>query len=160
MCDQNAHKQFEEMLREHCAEYHNHKETMAHAALVVQLGLFAWIMTEDTWPPGWVNDVYIPSKWVAFTGYFIIWLLILLYTGWQLWHRRRGAKLVAALLNSIRKKIDYEPQGKIIQGYFRSISEQIKDRWYPKSDVFICLGSILILIFVFLRTLFNTSLDI
>jgi hypothetical protein len=67
------------MLTGHCGQYHNHKETMAHAASVIQLGLFAWIMTKGT--PVWMkdvsiaNDISISEEWVVFLGYSIIWLV-------------------------------------------------------------------------------------
>jgi len=157
MCDQNAHKQFEETLREHCAEYHNHKETMAHSALVIQLGLFAWIMTKGT--PEWLKDIpiskdiSIPKEWVFFSGYFIMWLLIFSYTIWQLNRRKEAAKLVAALTNRIKEELGYvPPQDKIITEYLSKISRETEDKGFFKGELFIYAGHILILIFVILKT--------
>jgi len=151
MCDQNAHRQFEEMLRGHCAEYHNHKETMAHAALVIQLGLFAWMITKGI--PEWVKDISIPKEWAAFFGYFIMWLLIFSYTIWQLNRRKEAAKLVAALTNRITEEIRYvPPQDKIITEYLSKISRETEDKGFFKGELFIYAGHILILIFVILKT--------
>jgi len=156
MCDQTVHRQFEEMLRGHCAEYHNHKETMAHAALVIQIGLFAWIMTKGT--PDWVEDISIPKEWVFFLGYFIMWLLIFLYTVWQLNNRKRAAKLVATLITCIKERIGYvQPQDKIITKYFSKLSEETKGKGFFKGELPIYFGHIIILIFVFLKTVSNTS---
>lgn len=158
MCDQNVHKQFEEMLREHCSEYHNHKETMAHAALVVQLGLFAWIMTTDVWPPKWVNDICISKEWGAFVGYLLIWLLIFWYTRWQLNNRKRAAKLVAALITCIKERIGYvQPQDEIITEYLSKLSEETKDKGFFKGELPIYFGHIIILILVILRTFLGKS---
>lgn len=167
MCDQNVQRQFEEMLRDHCAEYHNHKETMAHAALVIQLGLFAWIMMADVWPPKWVNDIniyiHMPKEWVTLAVYSLIWLTIFGYTMWQFLNRRRGALLVASLINNIKKGINYEPKDEITEKYFKKIEKQIKRKrfpWFPWSDFFICLGYILILILVWSKTLSKTLCDV
>ncbi len=158
MSVQNVHKQFEEMLRGHCAEYHNHKETMAHAAVVIQLGLFAWIIMADVWPPKWVNDVDIcmSRRLVTFIVYLLMWFAISGYTVWQLWNRRKAAQLVASLLNNIKTKIKYEPKNEILEEYFDKILREIKPKWFTKSDYFIFFGYLLILFLVGLKTFSKT----
>ena len=47
--------------------YHDHKEKMAHAALLVNLGL-VYAVSTTSWPPPWVPALHMPGKAVAFVG--------------------------------------------------------------------------------------------
>lgn len=78
--------------------YHNHKETMAHAAILVALALVGALLSATSWPPPWVPAFRIPSKAVAFVGVAVLWLFIHIYMRWQLRNRRAAAIYVAALL--------------------------------------------------------------
>ncbi len=82
--------------------YHNHKETMAHAATLVTLALVAAVLSTTPWPPQWVPAFRIPSKTVAFVGVTAPWCFIHVYMRWQLRHRREAAIYVAALLKILR----------------------------------------------------------
>ncbi|MFC1544388.1 hypothetical protein ACFL4Y_03945, partial [Gemmatimonadota bacterium] len=68
MSDSNSRQSpFAELLKVRLAQqhsYHDHKETMAHAALLVGLVLLSAILSTKDWPPQWVPDVVIPGKFV------------------------------------------------------------------------------------------------
>jgi hypothetical protein len=61
------------------SDYHHHKENMAYSGVLLQIGLFAGIMT-------------------ASMGLILIWLLIHCFIGWQLQMRRYAAKVNAAAI--------------------------------------------------------------
>jgi len=82
--------------------YHDHKENMAHAAVVVALGLVGAVLSIQTWPPSWVPSLCVSSKTMAFIGIVAVWLLIHVYMRWQLRNRRVAAIYVAALLKVLR----------------------------------------------------------
>ena len=63
--------------------YHNHKETMAHACVALEIAIFGWIMSKDGW--AMATSVKQALFWLAFTG---IWLLLHLYIRWELRFRR------------------------------------------------------------------------
>lgn len=92
-----------ELRLDHMQGYHDHKETMAHAALLVALAVAGFVLTASDWPPKWVPAIYIPSKWVALLGLTIVWLMIHRYLRWQLRNRRGAAQLDACLMKILRK---------------------------------------------------------
>lgn len=149
---------FAEMLRSHYALYHNHKETMAHSAVVIQIGLFAGIMSMKHWPPKWIQPLIIPEEWVAFTGYFLVWLLILLYVCWQLDKRRKAACKVKKQIASLRQlAINSEQNSKSKQKleelFGKLMIKDAEDKGPVFSEVLIYIGTVLMLIAVLLRTL-------
>ena len=91
-----------ELRLDHMQGYHDHKETMAHAALLVALAVVGFVLTSSDWPPKWVPAIYIPSKWVALLGLTVVWLIIHWYLRWQLGRRRVAAQLDACLMNVLR----------------------------------------------------------
>ncbi|MHC4476494.1 MAG: hypothetical protein ACYTEL_12660 [Planctomycetota bacterium] len=134
---------------------------MAHAASVIQLGLFAWIMTKGT--PVWMkdvsiaNDISISEEWVVFLGYSIIWLVIFFYTCWQLRNRRIAARLVAAFITRIRNEIDYvPPQRGAITECLSDLSSETVDVWLLIGESLIYGGHIIMLLFVLSKTFSNT----
>ena len=125
-----------ELRLDHMQGYHDHKETMAHAALLVALAVAGFVLTSAEWPPKWVPPVYIPAKWVALLGLTVVWLIIHWYLRWQLRNRRVAAQLDACLMNILRKwamtqpskdEIDPETQG--IQP--PSLITDLLDFFYP-----------------------------
>lgn len=92
-----------ELRLDHMQGYHDHKETMAHAALLVALAVAGFVLTSSEWPPKWVPPIYIPAKWVALLGLTVVWLAIHWYLRWQLRNRRFAAQLDACLMNILRK---------------------------------------------------------
>jgi len=90
MCDENElvnrAKQFAECLLSDNKIYHNHKETMAHACVVLEIALFGWIMSKDEWA------IVIDIGWIKFLLVLIgIWLPLHLYMRWELRNRRWSA---------------------------------------------------------------------
>lgn len=86
---------FLEMRASHVREYHDHKETMAHAALLVSLTLVAGIVSACPWPPSWAVNLRV-SRTVLMVG--LIWLGIHVYMRWQLRKRRHAARFYDALI--------------------------------------------------------------
>jgi len=154
-------RKFVEMLRSHYSQYHNHKETMAHAAVILQIGLFVGIMSMKHWPPKWIPDICcIPKEWFAFIGYILMWLLILLYVVWQL-RRRNDARIrIYWQIDTLRKwAINSEPKTesrKRLEDLFGTLMTQRgpdKGPMFPEWLIYIASG--LMLIMVFLRTAFS-----
>ena len=82
--------------------YHDHKETMAHGAVLVSLALFGAVLSTAPWPPQWVPTFCIRSQAVAFVGVVVLWFFIHIYMRWQLRNRRAAAIYVVALLKILR----------------------------------------------------------
>lgn len=79
--------------------YHNHKETMAHAAVAIQIAILIAIISTENLPVWFRCSV---SKKVLFSIiYFVIWGIITCYMYWQLWNRRSAAKQVNTLVKEI-----------------------------------------------------------
>jgi len=83
--------------------YHDHKETMAHAAVVVALAYVGGIISIQVWPPVWVPTICASRDIVALVGSMAGWLLIHVYLRWQLRNRRVAALYVACLLKVLSK---------------------------------------------------------
>lgn len=82
--------------------YHDHKENMAHAAVVLSLGLAGAMVSANSWPPTWIVGLCIPGKAIALVGVVILWLFIHVYMRWQLRNRRAAAIYVASFLKVLR----------------------------------------------------------
>ncbi|MCE9684000.1 hypothetical protein [Halomonas alkalisoli] len=83
--------------------YHHHKENMANAGFLIQMGLFSAIVTETVWPPSWVAEVtQLPRLW-TFLVYFSLWYLIHYYTRWQLINKRLAAMYVTGFDQAYRR---------------------------------------------------------
>jgi hypothetical protein len=100
-----------EHLLSECDSYHNHKETMAHAALLVMMALSGGVLSLHPFPPLWVPplDIYIPSRWIAFLGFFLLWALIHVYIRWQLRNRRWAAVVYAGAFRAIGQWVQKDP---------------------------------------------------
>jgi hypothetical protein len=81
---------------------HDHKENMAHAAVVVTLGLAGAMVSAESWPPKWIEELCISGKAMALVGVVIPWLFIHVYMRWQLRNRRAAAIYVASFLKVLR----------------------------------------------------------
>jgi len=82
--------------------YHNHKETMAHAAVAIQIGILIAIINIEKLPV-WLKCS--DQKWLFFKIYFVIWLMITLYMCWQLRNRWIAAKQVDILIKDIERNV-------------------------------------------------------
>lgn len=88
--------------------YHNHKETMAHVGIAVQIAFCTGILTLRSWPPNWVGEVSIfgvsfSPRFLSFFGFVLIWMLIHWFIRWQLRHRRFAAVWDYGLIRTLRK---------------------------------------------------------
>ncbi|UCE38878.1 MAG: hypothetical protein JSW00_06555 [Thermoplasmata archaeon] len=93
------------------SSYHHHKETMAHACVVLEVGLFAWIMTKDGW---------MMIRYAGFFTWFIIitiWCLLHLYLRWELRNRRWSAIQIDALYEILRRWAVTDPTPEELQSY-------------------------------------------
>ena len=123
--------------------YHNHKETMAHAAFLVEVALFGAIMTMTKWPPDWVPSICISEKTVTVAGIFIVWSTIHIFMRWQLRKRRDAAVRFAGIIRAIRKWIDEPPSTEDYKPYKSGLSLR-EDKFnlldfiivWPKAKIF------------------------
>lgn len=83
--------------------YHNHKETMAHVGVAVQMAVFGAILVADTWPPSWVPSITIDQRIVAAICIFGIWAFVHVFVRWQLRQRRVAASWYAAMITTLAK---------------------------------------------------------
>jgi len=104
--------------------YHDHKETMAHAAALVVLGYVGAIISIQTWPPEWVPTVRVSRDTVAMVGAMAVWLLIHVYLRWQLRNRRVAALYVACLLKVLRRWALNPPSQDDLKPYGAVVSER------------------------------------
>lgn len=89
--------------------YHDHKETMAHAAILVALAYVGAIISSTTWPPDWITTVCVSRDVVAELGALAVWFFIHVYMRWQLRCRRVAALYVACLLTILRQWANSPP---------------------------------------------------
>lgn len=78
-------------------QYHNHKETLAHAAVVLQLGVLAAMIALD--PP---KEKCYCEGWFL-VCYIIVWGVISVYAGWQLSKRHKAANQIGKLIEYMSK---------------------------------------------------------
>lgn len=102
--------------------YHNHKESMGHAALLIQVAIFGAIMTVDYWPPTWIPaniqiQIQISAKTITFLGIFTLWLAIHLYIRWQLRQRRISTFLDSATRVILAKWVTETPKNDDLSVY-------------------------------------------
>ena len=81
--------------------YHDHKETMAHAAILVSLGLVAGVLGTPAWD-SWAPKVDLSPRLVATVGVVFVWFLLHLYIRWQLRNRRIAALSTRAYRRVLR----------------------------------------------------------
>ena len=96
------------------SDYHNHKENMANAGILVQISLFGAVVTESIWPPNWVaHNFSTPEAW-TFLAYFMLWGLVHIHIRWQLKNKRAAANWVKGLDNAIRKLLFEKPDARAL----------------------------------------------
>ncbi len=81
--------------------YHDHKETMAHAAILVSLGLVAGVVATPAWD-SWAPSVDLSQRLIATVGVVLAWFLLHLYIRWQLRNRRIAAMSARAYRRVLR----------------------------------------------------------
>lgn len=94
---------FLELMLGQSETYHNHKETIAHAGMALQLAFAAGIISVGTWPPDWVTEVRLSPRFLSASAVAAIWFLIHVFVRWQLRNRRWAAFQNAALVRTLRR---------------------------------------------------------
>jgi len=101
--ERDSKEKLAESLLSFKGRYHNHKETMAHAGVLLQVGLFSAIM--KGWLPGLKGSVEIPTRIMAGIVFVLIWLLIYTYIRWQLFNRELAAKQINEMIKALVEKL-------------------------------------------------------
>ncbi len=122
--------------------YFNQKETLAHAALGLEVAFFGVLMTVSNWPPVFVKDVnlgatyMLPAGSVINVGVIALWLLIHVFLRRQLRFARSAAIHQMAVIRVLRawgvttpSAQELEPSSKKIPGSSRFI--RILDHFLP-----------------------------
>ena len=78
-------------------QYHNHKETMAHAALLIQIGILGLLIKMDS-----LASLSCCCKILVVVGYVAMWAIISWYMYWQLGNRQTAAEQVNELIEAIK----------------------------------------------------------
>lgn len=115
--------------------YHDHKETMAHAALLVSLGLVGAVLGTKDWPPDWVPSVSLWEKAVASIGVLTVWFLIHYYMRWELRNRRIAAMYVESFLKVLRNWEISPPENLVV--YVKEKDQPTGVRFHRAIDHFI-----------------------
>lgn len=92
--------------------YHNHKENMANAGVLVQISLFGAVVTETIWPPDWVAQIFSEPETITFIAYSLLWALIHMHIRWQLANKRAAAHWVSGLDIACRRLLFERPDVK------------------------------------------------
>lgn len=104
MCEEdnkaNRTRQFARDLLSFETNYYNHKETRAHACLVLQMAIFAQMMTEDGWAIIRNINLFL---------FIILWSIPYLYVRWELRKRRFSAIRVCAIERALGKWVTKKP---------------------------------------------------
>jgi hypothetical protein len=103
--------------------YHDHKETMAHAGIALEVAILGMIMTADKWPPPWLENAEASTRMVCYIGFAVIWLLIHIYVRWQLRNRRWAERQVGGLLRVQAKWSVSNPTMEELRLYFDKVRE-------------------------------------
>ncbi len=106
--------------------YHNYKESMAHAGLLVILALAGGILSLKDWPPHWVApfQVYLSPKWIAFSAFGLLWVLGHIYIRWQLRNRRGAAITYGGALRALAESVPRDLGANDLRPYSKSDTQQ------------------------------------
>ena len=153
--EQNAERaeRVQEVLRlrqSRMQSYHDHKENMAHAGLLVVLGLTAWVISKGT--PDRVQQINQWGKINMIGGIVLLWFLLHAYIRWQLRNRRIAAAYDIALLQTLKHWVNNAPTDSELAPYARATNRtsigarllamlfQIIDFFYPINAASIVTG--------------------
>jgi len=127
-------------------QYHNHKENMAHAAMLLQIGFFAAMIKIEACLPEWLNFLRIcESELVGyvlvFVGYLVIWGIITWYMEWQFRLRKIAASQVDELIKAIKVKSeeDLRPLIQKMEDVRGSTQKPIMSEWIVRLANFLIL---------------------
>ena len=104
-----AQKLLEHLLGE-MDSYHNHKESMAYAGLLVMLAICGGILSFHEWPPKWIPTPFgLSNRSFTLICVFVLWLLGHIYIRWQLRYRRCAAITYNGALRALAEWVTREP---------------------------------------------------
>ena len=93
-------------LHDHCASYHNHKESMAYTGLAIFTGAGGAALVSNDWPPkAWGADAHI----LALLAITALWLGVLAYLRFQLRQRLLAKWIVSPPSDADLAPKDREP---------------------------------------------------
>jgi hypothetical protein len=101
--------------------YHNHKESMAHAGLVVMFAICGGILSLNNWPPEWIPPFPLlkaSHRFSVFLWITLLWLIIHIYVRWQLRYRRAAAVTYNGTLLALAEWVKREPSEKDLTPYY------------------------------------------
>lgn len=122
------HTKLLELLLAQSETYHNHKETMAHAGVLLQIALIAGMVSVEHWPPPWVPDVHVSARVIIAVAFVALWLLIHVFVRWQLRNKRSAALTNAAFLRTLRKWATTPPTDDDLKAYQVKNSQKLRVR--------------------------------
>jgi hypothetical protein len=104
-------EKFLEYLLAQADSYHNHKESMAYAGLLVMLAICGGVLSLDGWPPEWVpcGAFGLSRHLLTLIGVGVLWFIVHLYIRWQFRHRRGAAITYNGALAGLVKWIKDDP---------------------------------------------------
>lgn len=125
MCDENelANRaiKFAECLLSNNMSYHDHKETMAHACVVLEIAIFGWIMSNG----GWAIATSVRFIWFFLVS-IVVWLLLHVYIRWELRLRRLSAFFGHGIRKVMIKWTSTNPTMEELQPYEESNKNNAK----------------------------------
>ena len=124
----NHARKFAECLIANNCRYHNHKETMAHACVVLEIAIFGWAMSKDVW------TVATETKLIFLIVATGIWLPIHWYMRWELRFRRFAAKQDAGIRRVMARWIIANPTMDELKPYENRIQDCFS--WWTLIDLF------------------------
>ena len=92
-------EKFLEYLLSQADPYHNHKESMAYAGLLVMLAICGGVLSLHGWPPEWVpcGAFGLSRHLLTLIGVGVLWFIVHLYIRWQFRHRKGAQSHITAL---------------------------------------------------------------
>ncbi len=98
--------------------YHDHKETMAHATMLVALAYVGAVFKSDPWPPEWIPE---SARILASIAALAVWMLIHVTMRWHLQNRRVAAHYMECLLKTLRQWADEPPSDLAMKPYSEKV---------------------------------------
>lgn len=99
----DAERQYYATLYANYLIYHNHKENLAHAAMVAQVAFVLAVLTWGGWPPGCASL----HPWCWRLGVWVLWLGFYLYAGWEMRLRRYAAAVCLVLQRELGQVVGH-----------------------------------------------------
>ena len=103
-----------QQIEQQYASYHDHKENMANAGFLVQIGLFGAVVSQKEWvspdaPSLNLLGVEVPAALPVVVVYFLLWILTHAYIRWQLDKRTTAAVYAAAIRTELLSWLSEPP---------------------------------------------------